>query len=147
MSWWQWLLLGAAFTLVVYAALVVWLLAAGRRQDARAVAGFIPDCIVLFRRRLSDERVPRRAKLLILALIAYLVTPIDLVPDFIPVAGHVDDAVVVVLVMRGVLRAAGPAVVAQHWAGSQSVLEILIRVAAPRSRRGGGEGGRRRPSG
>jgi hypothetical protein len=60
---WQCLLVGAAATVVVYGGLVVWLLVAGRREDARALAGFIPDCITLFRRLLRDERVPRRSKL------------------------------------------------------------------------------------
>ena len=86
MTRWQWLLVAGGATLVLYAAFILWLLLAGRRQDARALAGFIPDCIVLFRRLLGDRRVPRRSKLLLAALIAYLAMPFDLVPDFIPVA-------------------------------------------------------------
>lgn len=70
---------------------------AGRRQDARALAGFIPDCIVLFRRLLADKRLPRRSKLLLVALIGYLAMPIDLIPDFIPIAGQLDDAIIVAL--------------------------------------------------
>jgi uncharacterized membrane protein YkvA (DUF1232 family) len=136
MSWWQWLLLGAAVALVVYAALVVWLLAAGRRQDARAVAGFIPDCIVMFRRLLSDERVPRRAKLLILALIAYLVTPIDLVPDFIPVAGQLDDAIIVAFVLRKIVRSGDPELLREHWPGPPGSLAIPLRLAYGRADRG-----------
>jgi uncharacterized membrane protein YkvA (DUF1232 family) len=136
MSWWQWLLLGAAVALVVYAALGVWLVAAGRRQDARAVAGFIPDCVVLFRRLLSDERVPRRAKLLILALIAYLATPIDLVPDFIPVAGQLDDAIIVGFVLRKILRSGGPELLREHWPGPPASLAIPLRLAYGRADRG-----------
>jgi hypothetical protein len=80
MTWWQWLLLSAGVALAIYAALVGALMLAGRRQDARAIAGFIPDCIVLFRRLLGDERVPRRSKLLLTALIGYLALPFDLSP-------------------------------------------------------------------
>jgi uncharacterized membrane protein YkvA (DUF1232 family) len=144
MPWWAWCLLAVG---VLYAALILTLLMTGRRKQLLALARLIPDSIGLVRGLLNDPRVPWRWRLVLAGLFVYLVLPIDLVPDFIPVAGHVDDAVVVVLVMRGVLRAAGPAVVAEHWAGSQSVLQILIRVAAPRSRRASGEGGRRRPSG
>ena len=61
---------------------------AGRRSDARALATFIPDCIVLVRRLMADERVPRRRELLLAALLGHLALPIDLVPDFIPVAGQ-----------------------------------------------------------
>src|ERR1044072_8582437 len=112
MTWWQWLLIA---TLVGYAAFVALLALTGRRPDARAVAGFIPDCVVLVRRILGDERVPRRSKLLLAALAAYLLMPIDVVPDFIPVAGQLDDAIIVVLVLRSVLRATGPDLLREHW--------------------------------
>jgi hypothetical protein len=58
MSWWPWLLIGVVVTIYVYAAFVLSLLLGGRRQDARALALFISDCVVLFRRLLSDDRVP-----------------------------------------------------------------------------------------
>jgi uncharacterized membrane protein YkvA (DUF1232 family) len=128
MSWWQWLIAGVAVTVVVYAALVAWLLVTGRRQDARAVAGFVPDCLVLFRRLVADDRVPRRSKLLLVALIGYLAMPFDLVPDFIPVAGQLDDAIVVALVLRTVLRSAGPDLVREHWPGPAVSLDALLRL-------------------
>ena len=84
---------------MLYAALVIALIAGGRRQDARALAGFIPDCIVLFRRLLADDRVPRRRKLLLAALIAYLAMPIDIVPDCVRVTGQLDDAIIVALAL------------------------------------------------
>jgi uncharacterized membrane protein YkvA (DUF1232 family) len=144
MPWWVWVLVGVG---VLYVALLAALGVAGRRGKAVALARLIPDSVGLVRGLLGDPRVPRRWRWALAGLFVYLVLPFDLVPDFIPVAGHVDDAVLVVVVMRGVLRAAGPAIVAEHWAGSQSMLEILTRVAAPRSRRAGGAGGRRPPSG
>ena len=72
MPWWAWLLVALAATAVVYAAFVVWLVVVGRREDARAVSTFIPDCIGLVSRLARDPRVPRARKLLLLALIGYL---------------------------------------------------------------------------
>jgi uncharacterized membrane protein YkvA (DUF1232 family) len=132
---WAWALLGlAALYAVLVAALVAALSLAGRRAAARAVARLIPDCVTLARRLARDPRVPRRWRWVLAGLLLYLVLPFDLVPDFIPVAGQLDDALLVILAVRGVLRAAGPVVVAEHWLGSQRALAILIRVATPRSR-------------
>jgi uncharacterized membrane protein YkvA (DUF1232 family) len=125
----EWLLLGAGATLLLYGVFIAWLLLAGRRQDARAVAGFIPDCLVLFRRLLGDERVPRSRKLLLGAMIGYLVMPLDLVPDFIPVAGQLDDAILVAVVLRSVLHAGGPDLLREHWPGPGVSLDALIRLA------------------
>ena len=129
MTGWHWLLLGLGVTLIVYAALLVALLLAGRRVDARALATIIPDCLMLLRALLRDPRVPRRRKLLLAALLAYLAMPIDLVPDFIPVAGQLDDAIIVALVLRAVLRSAGPELLCEHWRGPQRSLDVLLRLA------------------
>jgi uncharacterized membrane protein YkvA (DUF1232 family) len=116
--------------LAVYAAAVLALVALGRRTDARALAGFVPDCVVFVRRLLRDPRVPRRRKLALVLLAAYLVIPIDLVPDFIPVAGHLDDAIVVALVLRYVLRGAGgEALLREHWPGPGRSLALVSRAA------------------
>jgi uncharacterized membrane protein YkvA (DUF1232 family) len=124
----QWLLLVAACLLVVYAAFVAALIVAGRWQGARGVARFIRDCVVLMRRLLGDPRVPRRHKLLLGALIGYLALPFDLVPDFIPVVGALDDAIVVALAFRVVLRGAGPGLVRDHWPGPPRSLDLLLRL-------------------
>lgn len=130
----QWLLLVAACVLVVYAAFVIALIVAGRWQAARGVAGFIPDCIVLLRRLLGDPRVHRRHKLLLGALIGYLALPLDLVPDFIPVAGHIDDAVVVALALRVVLRSSGTELLREHWPGPESSLALVLRFVGATDR-------------
>lgn len=129
MSWWEWLLVAGVVLLVLWAALVLWLYAAGRRTDARALATFIPDCIVLIARLLRDERVPRRSKVLLVGLAAYLAVPFDLVPDFIPVAGQLDDAILVALALRHLVRASGPAILRENWPGPERSLEVLLRVA------------------
>ena len=123
------LLLVAAIVLAVYAAFVGVLVLTGRRSAARALAGLVPDCVVLFRRLLGDPRVPRRRKALLWLLLGYLVMPIDLVPDFIPVAGQLDDAIVVVLVLRAVLRSGGPELVREHWPGPDESLRLVLRAA------------------
>jgi uncharacterized membrane protein YkvA (DUF1232 family) len=130
------LLLVAACLLVIYAAFVAALIVIGRRHGARGVAGFIPDCIVLLRRLLGDPRVPRRHKLLLGALVGYLAFPFDLVPDFIPVAGHIDDAVVVALALRAVLRGSGTELLREHWPGPESSLAVVLRVVGATDRTG-----------
>jgi len=122
-------LIALAACLALYLAFVGLLLLRGRRSDARALAGFVPDCVVLFRRLLGDGRVSRPRKLLLLGLVAYLVLPIDLVPDFIPVAGQLDDAILVALVLRAVLKGAGPALVREHWPGPAASLGLMLRLA------------------
>jgi uncharacterized membrane protein YkvA (DUF1232 family) len=123
------LLIAAAAALVAYAVLVAGLVVAGRRTDARALAGFVPDCVVLVRRLLGDPRVPRARKLLLVGLLAYLTLPFDLVPDVIPVAGQLDDAIAVALVLRGVVRGAGAGVVREHWPGPERSLRPVLRLA------------------
>ena len=131
----HWLLLLGVAALVVYgifvAGLVLALLVGGRREEARALAGFVPDCAILCRRLLHDPRVPRARKLALAALVAYLVLPFDLVPDFIPVAGQLDDAVVVALTLRAILRRGGREMIEEHWPGPRSSLALILRVAGP----------------
>lgn len=122
-------LVAAALGAGVYLLFVGLLLARGRRSDARALAGFIPDCIVFLRRLLQDDRVSRRRKLLLVGLVGYLAMPFDLVPDFIPVAGQLDDAILVAMALRIVLRGAGPAMVREHWPGPVGSLSLMLRLA------------------
>ena len=131
MPWWGSFLLGSAVLVVVYAAFIVALVLMGRRGDARAFATFIPDCIVLVSRLARDPRVPRRRKLLLLALVGYLALPFDLVPDFIPVAGQLDDAIILALVLRSFIRSSGAEVIRELWPGPQDSLALVLRLAGP----------------
>jgi uncharacterized membrane protein YkvA (DUF1232 family) len=126
--WWAWSLVGLGATVLLYTAFVLFLVAAGRREDARALVGFIPDCAVLVARLLEDDRVPRRHKLLLVGLLAYLGLPFDVVPDFIPVAGQLDDVVVTALVLRAFLRRTGEQPVRDHWPGPERSLEVVLRL-------------------
>lgn len=129
MNLWYWLAISAAVAVAFYTLFVIGLVLAGRKDTARAVARLVPDCIVLFRRLLADPAVPRRKKLLLAALIPYLLLPFDLVPDFIPIAGYLDDAVLVAFVLRHVLRGADPKLIEQHWPGPDTSLRLILRVA------------------
>lgn len=129
MSSLTWLLLIAASVLLVYAAFVVAMIVAGRRGVARDVIRFIPDCVALVRDLLRDPRVPRRHKRLLGVLVGYLALPFDIVPDFIPIAGHLDDALMVALALRIVLRGSGNELVREHWRGPESSLAIVLRFA------------------
>ncbi len=122
------LFLGLA-TVIVYAIFVGVLALAGRSSDARAVAGFVPDCIVLFKRMLGDSRLPRRYRAIVVALVVYLALPFDLIPDFIPVAGQFDDAIVVVLTLRAILRGGGLEMIEEHWPGPRSSLSFILKLA------------------
>ena len=118
------LLIIAGSILVLYAAFVVALIVAGRRPSARDLARFIPDCIVLVSRLLRDPRVPLRHKLLLGALAGYLAMPFDIVPDFIPIAGHLDDVLVAYFTLRAVLRGNAD-LLREHWPGSAGSLALL----------------------
>jgi uncharacterized membrane protein YkvA (DUF1232 family) len=131
MIWWIWLLIGTGAALLAYACLLVSLALMGGRDDARALASFIPDCIVLVSRLARDPRVPRRRKLLLFALVGYLALPFDLVPDFIPVAGQLDDAVVVALVLRHLVKTGGEPLLRELWPGPEQSLVLILRLAKP----------------
>ena len=128
----QALLISLAVAVVLYAAIVLALVVAGRRAHAEALARFVPDCAVLFRRLIADHRVSRPRKALLVLLVGYLAMPFDLIPDFIPVAGQLDDAVLVALVLRSVLRDAGPGLVREHWPGPSESLAAMLRLAGER---------------
>ena len=115
--------------LAAYAAVLAGLVAAGRGTDAAAMARFVPDCVVLVRRLIGDPRVPAESKLLLGVLVVYLASPIDLVPDFIPVAGQLDDALLLALVMRHLVRRSGARVVAEHWPGPVRTLNVVLRLS------------------
>ena len=129
MNLWYWLIASAGLALAFSLSFVATLIIVGRREAAQAVARFVPDCIVLIRRLLADPRVPRRKKAVLVGLVAYLALPFDLVPDFIPIAGYLDDAVIVALVLCYVLRGSNRGLIERHWPGPQESLRLILRLA------------------
>jgi uncharacterized membrane protein YkvA (DUF1232 family) len=129
METWQWVLLGVAVVIAVYAVFVVGLLFAGRRTDARALATFVPDCLRLFYGLLRDHRVSGWRKLILAGLVGYLAMPFDLVPDFLPVVGQLDDAIIVALALRVILRGGGRDLLREHWPGPEQSLQVVMKLA------------------
>lgn len=129
-SFWADLLIGvAAGLLFVWLALVVVLLVTRPRGGLlREALRVLPDALRLVHRLAMDETLPRGVRIRLGLLLAYLAFPIDLIPDFIPVLGYADDAIVVIAVLRGVVRRAGPDVVRAHWPGTEDGFAAVARL-------------------
>jgi uncharacterized membrane protein YkvA (DUF1232 family) len=118
-----------AIVVGVWVVLVVGLFLAGRGGAARQVAAFLPNLIALFRGLRKDPRVPRGSKLLLAFGLVWLASPIDLIPEFVPVIGPLDDAIVAALILRSVARRVGKPVLAEHWRGDPAALDTFFRLA------------------
>ena len=133
MNVWQ-VVIGVACGLVLlWVALVISLYVVGRRQSEpttlRDALRLIPDVVRLLRRLAADPEVPRGVRIRLGALLVYLLMPIDLVPDFIPVAGYADDAIIVAIALRSVTRRAGVEAIDRHWPGTDEGLRAVKRLA------------------
>jgi uncharacterized membrane protein YkvA (DUF1232 family) len=130
--WWQIAVAVLGGLALVWITLVVALYIAGRREEdptrLRDVLRLIPDVVRLLRRLAADPTLPRGIRIRLALLVGYLLMPIDLVPDFIPVVGYADDAVIVALALRSVTRAAGPEALDRHWPGTPEGLLALKRL-------------------
>ena len=124
--WAEILLVLVAIWIVVAVVLVL----VGRAVLARELALVLPNLIRLFAGLLRDRRVPLRAKIVLALATLWLASPIDLIPDFIPIAGQFDDAIVAALALRFILRTTDGAVVRQHWHGDPATLERLVRIVS-----------------
>ena len=124
--WAEILLILVAIWIVVAVVLVL----VGRAVLARELALVLPNLIRLFAGLLRDGRVPLSAKIVLALATLWLASPIDLIPDFIPIAGQFDDAIVAALALRFILRTTDGAVVRQHWHGDPATLERLVRIVS-----------------
>jgi uncharacterized membrane protein YkvA (DUF1232 family) len=122
-------LLALGIPVVTWLAAVLLLLLAGKKSAARELVTLLPNLVALFKGVLRDPRVSRGSKLWIGLALAWFASPIDLIPEFIPIVGPLDDAIVAALVLRHVLRRAGHGVVESHWRGNPDTLRLLLRVA------------------
>ena len=124
-----------AIGIAIWLVAIVILVAMGRRAHARELAGLLPNLVSLFRALLRDDRVPRATKGLVWFALAWLASPIDLIPEFIPVLGPLDDALVAAIVLRHVLRRTERDVLIEHWRGGTGTLDLLVgRVPAAGTR-------------
>ncbi len=123
------LLIAGAVLVAVWVLAVVALFMVGRRTTAREVVSLIPNLIRLFRGLLGDARVPRSSKALLVLASLWLASPIDLIPEFLPGIGALDDALIAGLVLRHLVKRAGPEVVRSHWHGDPRSMGVLLRLA------------------
>lgn len=112
----------------VWLVAILALIVLGRRSQARELVALVPNLVVLFRGLIRDPRVPRSSKLWLWFAVAWLISPIDLIPEFVPVAGPLDDAIVASLVLRHVVRRTDRGVLSEHWRGDPATLDAIIRV-------------------
>lgn len=121
------LLIGIGIALAIWLAVVVALVAFGRRSQARELAKLVPNLLMLFRGLLRDPRVPRSGKLWVAFAVVWIASPIDLIPEFVPIAGPLDDAIVAALVLRHLLRSTSQEVLSEHWHGDPATLRTIVR--------------------
>jgi uncharacterized membrane protein YkvA (DUF1232 family) len=116
---------------------VLWLI---RPRDVGALelARLVPDILRLVRDLVTDRSAPRGVRVSLVILLVWLISPIDLVPDFIPVLGSLDDVIVAVVILRYVRRRLGEVEMRRHWRGSDEGWALVERLVAGRSRRGAG---------
>jgi uncharacterized membrane protein YkvA (DUF1232 family) len=128
--WWQ-ILVGVVAGLVLLWLVLLVALWVARPEETRLkdLLRLLPDVVRLVTRLARDGTLPRGVRVRLWLLLGYLAMPIDLVPDFVPVLGYADDAIVVAWVLRSVVRRAGPDAIEQHWPGTPDGLATLERLA------------------
>jgi uncharacterized membrane protein YkvA (DUF1232 family) len=131
--WWHVALGIVVALLFCWLALVVAMYVAGRKEsDPTSVTDalrLLPDVVRLVRRLAGDPTLPRGIRIRLVLLVGYLLFPIDLIPDFIPVVGYADDAIIVAWALRSVARVAGPEALDRHWPGTPEGLRAVKRLA------------------
>lgn len=131
--WWQVLLGILAGLILLYAVLLVVLWRVARRADEpldwSQAARLLPDVLRLLKRLAGDSSLPSGVRIRLGLMLAYLLCPIDLIPDFVPVLGYADDAVVVGIAIRSATRAAGAEALERHWPGTPEGLAVIRRFA------------------
>jgi uncharacterized membrane protein YkvA (DUF1232 family) len=120
------LLVAVGIAVAVWVIAVAALILAGRKVEAKQLARLLPDLAALLRGLLRDPRVPRGSKVLVGFAIVWVISPIDLLPEFLPVIGPFDDVLVVALVLRHLVKRAGPEVIREHWRGDPVMLERVL---------------------
>jgi uncharacterized membrane protein YkvA (DUF1232 family) len=127
--WWDLAIGVTAALFVAWVALVIVLAMLRPRGGLlREALRILPDALRLIRRLAADNTLPGGVRVRLALLVGYLAIPFDLVPDFIPVLGYADDAIIITAVLRGVVRRAGLSTVRAHWPGSEDGFTALCRL-------------------
>ncbi|OBF29928.1 hypothetical protein A5724_02440 [Mycobacterium sp. ACS1612] len=123
-------LIAVAVGLCIFWVALLIALAAARPKNMSVTESLrlLPDMVVLLRRLAADPQLPRGVRVRLLLMLIYLILPIDVVPDFIPVLGYADDAIVVVVALRSAARRAGPDALDKHWPGTPEGLHAVRRL-------------------
>ena len=122
----------AAGLALIWLALLAALWGVKGRFEPHALRGalrLLPDLLRLLKRLAADPTLPRGVRIRLWLLLAYLITPIDLVPDFVPVIGYADDAIIVAVALRSVVHHSGPEAITRHWPGTPDGLAAILRLA------------------
>jgi uncharacterized membrane protein YkvA (DUF1232 family) len=119
--------LGGLALLWLALVLMLWLCKPDDRALRDAVR-LLPDLLILIKRLAADSQTPRGVRIRLVLLLGYLALPLDLIPDFIPVLGYADDAIVVAVVLRSTTRSAGTDALARHWPGTPEGLAAVKRL-------------------
>src|SRR4051794_17307825 len=129
----RWLVLGGVALACWLVGCLLMVLLAARLPDGllKQVVEFLPACVTTARRLRSHPDVPRRAKGALLVAIVWVISPIDLLPEFLPVIGPLDDVVAVVLLMRYAARSIPRPVLLEAWPGDVRLLERLLGATPP----------------
>jgi uncharacterized membrane protein YkvA (DUF1232 family) len=129
-EWWGVLAAVVGGLLLLWGVLLL-LLWRARPPDltVREALRLLPDLVRMVRRLAADRTVPRGVRVRLWLLLAYLLSPVDLVPDVVPVLGYADDVIIAAIAIRSVVRHAGLDDVARHWPGSPEGLTVLTRLA------------------
>jgi uncharacterized membrane protein YkvA (DUF1232 family) len=125
------IVLAAAFGLALAWASLAVALVLGRPRGGLLgeAVRLLPDTVRLLKNLATDAALPRGVRARLWLLFAYLATPVDLIPDFLPVIGYADDAILVAMVLRSVVRRAGLEALRRHWSGTDDGFRALCRVA------------------
>jgi uncharacterized membrane protein YkvA (DUF1232 family) len=129
--------LGGALLVSWLGLVVALLLVRPKGNILREALRILPDLIRLLKNLATDRKLPKAVRIWLGLLIAYLTSPIDLIPDFIPVLGYADDAIIVVAVLRSVVRRVGIDQVRANWTGTEDGFNALCRAAGLASRPAG----------
>ncbi|MHA7295120.1 YkvA family protein [Arthrobacter sp. HLT1-21] len=130
--WWQSALVVIGGLVALYAVLLILLWCYARKHPdtltMKDALRLLPDLLRLLRSLAADKSQPAGVRAGVVLLLVYLLMPIDVVPDFLPIIGYADDVIIVALMLRFIIRRAGPDPLVKHWPGNAGGLQVVMRL-------------------